>query len=107
MRFRTLGVAWALSLFSCVVGCAQDGTDGIPQGNTSGLMANGGDAPFGDGGEGYSGSGGSAGAGGGGGAAGADQCANETCFDIFDCYLYFPNAATCKFTKCEGLICKP
>ena len=51
--------------------------------------------------------GGAGGDSGNGGAGGADQCANETCFDIFDCFLYFPNAAACKFTKCEGLICKP
>jgi hypothetical protein len=48
------------------------------------------------------------GAGTGGDAADAGgQCANETCFDIFDCFLYHPNAATCGFTKCDALICKP
>jgi hypothetical protein len=56
---------------------------------------------------GLGGTGGSGGvAGQGGSAGGADMCANETCFDIFDCFLYFANATTCGFTKCEGLICK-
>lgn len=41
------------------------------------------------------------------GDGGMDQCANEACFDIFDCFLYHPNAAMCGFTKCDGFICKP
>jgi hypothetical protein len=37
---------------------------------------------------------------------GGPKCDNATCFDIFDCYLYFPQATACGFTKCEGLLCK-
>jgi hypothetical protein len=45
--------------------------------------------------------------GGGSGGGAVDQCANEICWDIFDCFIFHPNAGTCKFTKCEGFVCKP
>jgi hypothetical protein len=53
---------------------------------------------------GMSGAGGSAGS---GAVGGAGFCDNATCFDVFDCWLYFPDKTACKFTKCEGLLCKP
>jgi hypothetical protein len=56
---------------------------------------------------GAAGSSGAAGAAGSGAVGGAGFCDNATCFDVFDCWLYFPDKTSCKFTKCEGLICKP
>jgi hypothetical protein len=35
-------------------------------------------------------------------------CENLVCFDIFDCLIFYAaEFGPCKFTKCEGLICKP
>lgn len=91
------------------------GTGGLSMGGSS----SGGAAGSGSGGTcpipilcagGAAGAAGAAGAGGSAGTAGvggAGFCDNATCFDIFDCYLYFPDKTACKFTKCEGLLCKP